>query len=57
MEKTEKSENFVQKPDLLKKNPAENACAFGQTGIYTHLCKIIEIYRKIMFFLSFSGAF
>jgi hypothetical protein len=26
-------------PDLLKKNPAENACAFAQGGVYTHLLK------------------
>jgi hypothetical protein len=29
---------------LLKKNPAENACAFAQGGVYTHLLDFIEIY-------------
>jgi hypothetical protein len=40
-----KSQNFSQKPDLLKKTPAENACAFDETGIYTHLSKFIAFYR------------
>jgi hypothetical protein len=33
----EKSQNFSQKLDLLKKKPAGSACAFDETGIYTHL--------------------
>jgi hypothetical protein len=38
-EKHEIIEKNVKIVDLLKKNPAENACAFAQGGVYTHLSK------------------
>jgi hypothetical protein len=56
LKKTRKSEKFGQKPILLKKNPAENACAFGETGVYVLLWKFIEIIDFFVFFQAcFSG--
>jgi hypothetical protein len=56
LKKTEFSVKKWKKHDLLKKKPAENACAFGQTGIYTHLSKFIEKNRFFDFFQAcFSG--
>jgi hypothetical protein len=47
--------NFVKKRDLLKKTPAENACAFGETGVYVLLSKISCFFWKYWFFCLFSG--
>jgi hypothetical protein len=33
----EKSRNFDEKLNLLKKKPAGSACAFDETGIYTQI--------------------
>jgi hypothetical protein len=36
----------------LKKTPAENACAFGQTGVYTHLSINFSFFIKNSVFSS-----
>jgi hypothetical protein len=43
-------EKNMKKLNLLKKIPAENACAFAQGGVYTHLSKKTRNYRKLSIF-------
>jgi hypothetical protein len=54
---SEKSRNFDEFWDLLKKTPAENACAFGETGVYVLLSIFMRIYRNFEFFCLFPGRF
>jgi hypothetical protein len=65
-QKNDKKQDFLKKSEifakkwkkliLLKKKPAENACAFAQGGVYTHLSKFIEIMRFFDFFQAvYSG--
>jgi hypothetical protein len=67
VKKSEIFVNFVKKSDfieknvnfviLLKKNPAENACAFAQSGVYTHLLKKTRIYRYFCIFDDYFRPF
>jgi hypothetical protein len=58
VEISQKNGKNVKKPILLKKTPAENACAFAQGGVYTHLSKIMQIYGFFRLFQAcFSGTF
>jgi hypothetical protein len=54
---SEKSRNFDDFADLLKKNPAENACAFGETGVYVLLLKFIGFLTNLSIFSNYFRPF